>query len=88
MCGCETRRDVSCLPVSEDIGETEVLMISERVQIQEVADVDVLHAKRIRSVVVVPCRRRLCAGRVVIDLISDITSRSVTHKYSRAGNRN
>jgi len=54
------------LPVRENIGETEVLVVAEGMEIQKVADVDVLHAEGIRLAV----RLLLRARRVVVDLRS------------------
>jgi hypothetical protein len=54
------------LPVRENIGETEVLVVAEGMQIQKVADVDVLHAEGIRLAV----RLLLRARRVVVNLRS------------------
>jgi len=56
-------------PVSKNIGETEVLVIRERMEIEEVANVDVLQTERVRFAVV---RLLMCARRLVIDLLSDI----------------
>lgn len=49
--------------VREHIGQTKVLVVSERVNVEEVGHVNVLHAKRIRL-----ARVRLAARRVIVDL--------------------
>lgn len=54
-------------------------MIPEGVQVQKVADVDVLHAERIRLVV----RLLLRAGRVVVDLTSETWGQSRAHVFMR-----
>jgi len=59
------------LPVSKNVGETEVLVIRERMEIEKVANVDVLQTERVRFTVV--CLL-MCARRLVIDLLSDIAS--------------
>lgn len=65
-------------PVGEDVGEAEVFVIREGVQIQEVTDVDVLQTERIWFAVWLLRRTR----RLVIDLISDIVNVSHTIEYT------
>lgn len=69
------------LPVSENVGETEVLMIRERMEIQKVANVDVLQTEGVRLAVRLLRRAR----RLVIDLLSDIASMSVQRASSHVG---
>jgi len=71
-------RSIIRSPVSEDIGETEVLVIRKGMQVQEVTDVDVLQAERIWVAVWRLKRTR----RLVIDLISDIVNVSHTRECS------
>lgn len=61
------------LPVSKNVGETEVLVIRERMEIEKVANVDVLQTEGIRFAVWLLRRAR----RLVIDLLSDIASVSI-----------
>jgi len=72
------------LPVSENVGETEVLVIRERMEIEEVANIDVLQTERVRFVAV---RLLMCARRLVIDLLSDIAKYSISsvNEYSHIG---
>lgn len=64
------------LPVSENVGETEVLMIRERMEIQKVANVNILQTEGVRFAVRLLRRAR----RLVIDLLSDTVS-----EYSHIG---
>lgn len=59
---CQTKGAASEIPVRKHVCQTEELVISQRVQIEKIRNINVLHAKRVQIAIV-----RLCAGRVIIN---------------------